>query len=389
MPTHLIPPHGGTLVNRVVTSEACHAFRAVAEGLPRLLLDPFTLSDLDLLAVGAYSPLTGFMGREDYESVLHTMRLANGTVWPLPIVLRITQETRRALRVDVGATVALAAPDGRPIGLLEVHDLFDVDPDVEAVCVFGTADRHHPGVARLYRWGRVAVGGPIWLFDGPQIVPFPQYHLEPSQTRRAFAERGWRRVVAFQTRNPIHRAHEHLMRTALEVVDGLLIHPLVGETKADDVPAWVRLRSYERLIDTYFPRDRVMLSVFPAAMRYAGPREAVFHALVRKNYGCSHFIVGRDHAGVGGYYGPYDAHHIFERFRPEEIGMTLLFFENAFYCHRCGSMVTVKTCPHDERHHVKLSGTNVRRMLAAGEHPPDEVLRREVASILMESYRVS
>ncbi|MDQ7028279.1 MAG: sulfate adenylyltransferase [Ardenticatenia bacterium] len=389
MSTHLISPHGGTLVNRVVTGEASHAFRAFAEGLPRLSLDAFTLSDLDLLAVGAYSPLTGFMGHQDYESVLHTMRLADGTAWPLPIVLRVTEETWRALGADLGDTVALATPGGRPIGLLEVRDVFAVDPDVEAICVFGTADRQHPGVARLYRWGRVAIGGPIWLFDGPQIVPFPHYHLEPAQTRRAFAERGWRRVVAFQTRNPIHRAHEHLMRTALEVVDGLLVHPLVGETKADDVPAWVRLRSYERLIETYFPKDRVMLSVFPAAMRYAGPREAVFHALVRKNYGCSHFIVGRDHAGVGGYYGPYEAHHVFERFRHEELGMTLLFFENAFYCHRCGSMVTVKTCPHDERHHVRLSGTNVRRMLAAGQHPPGEILREEVASVLIESYHVS
>ena len=389
MSTRLIAPHGGTLVNRLVAGEARQAFKAVAEGCPRILLDAFTLSDLDLLAVGAYSPLTGFMNREDYESLLHTMRLADGTAWPLPIVLRVSPETVRGLRLEPGRTVTLARPDGRPIGLLELQDVFEIDPEMEAVCIFGTTDHKHPGVARLFRWGTVALGGPIWLFDGPQVVPFPQYHMEPAQTRQAFAQRGWRRVVAFQTRNPIHRAHEHLMRTALEIVDGLLIHPLVGETKADDVPAWVRMRSYERLIETYFPKERVILSVFPAAMRYAGPREAVFHALVRKNYGCSHIIIGRDHAGVGNYYGPYDAHHIFERFRPEELGITPLFFENAFYCYRCGTMVTSKTCPHDESQHVKLSGTKVRRMLAAGEHPPAEVLRQEVASVLIESYRAS
>ncbi|GAB6876687.1 adenylyl-sulfate kinase [Thermaerobacter litoralis] len=422
-----VPPHGGTLVWRVLEGAARQEAQARAASLRQLPLDELAAADLELLATGAFSPLTGFMDRRDYEAVVEGMRLASGVVWPLPVTLALRREEAAGLRD--GEEVALVDAGGRPVALLEVRDVFPYDKEREARAVFGTTEEAHPGVARLYRRGEVLVGGPVWFIGRPDR-PLPQgpgagelplpllgaeepargdgtatgggragtgagpreaggqgdvfapYRLTPWQTRREIDRRGWRTVVGFQTRNPVHRAHEYLQKVAMEIVDGLLLHPLVGPTKRDDVPAPVRLRCYLELLRHYYPLERVLFAVFPAAMRYAGPREALFHALCRKNYGCTHFIVGRDHAGVGNYYGTYDAQRLFDRFAPEELGITPLKFEHAFYCRRCGGMATTRTCPHGDAERVILSGTRVRAMLAAGELPPPEYSRPEVARIL-------
>ena len=372
-------PHGGRLVQRWLTgSQAAQALER-AQRLPRLLLSPRQAQDVQLLGIGAFSPLEGFMDSQTYRSVVYEMHLPSGLPWPLPIVLAVSSEQASRLPDEV----ALAEPSGRILALLQVQEVFPYDKEAEARQVFRTADPAHPGVAALYAQGDRYVAGPIQLlvYD----PPLPHLSLTPLQVREAIAQRGWRRVVGFQTRNPVHRAHEYIQKTALEVVDGLLLHPLVGETKGDDLPAEVRLRAYQAALEHYYPRDRVMLATFPAAMRYAGPREAVFHALVRKNYGCTHFIVGRDHAGVGGFYGPYDAHKIFELFDPAALGITPLFFEDAFFCKSCGGMASIKTCPHPPEARITLSGTRLREMLRAGQLPPPEVVRPEVARVLMEA----
>ncbi len=377
-------PHGGKLVSRVLPPERRAEAEERIRSLPVVRLDARQLSDLQMIAQGAFSPLEGFLCREDYRNVLRHMRLADGTVWSLPITLAVDAES--AHRLKEGQEVALAAPDGRSVGLLELEEVFPYDKEEEAQSVFRTTDPAHPGVQALLQRGDVLLGGKVWALELARGEgPFGPYWLTPAETRAEFARRGWRTVVGFQTRNPIHRAHEYLQKCALEMVDGLLVHPLVGETKADDIPAEVRLRCYEALLGGYYPRERVLLAVFPAYMRYAGPREAIFHALCRKNYGCTHFIVGRDHAGVGSYYGPYDAQHIFREFAPEELGITPLFFENAFYCRRCGGMASAKTCPHPPEDQVNLSGTQVRAMLARGELPPPEFTRPEVARLLLEA----
>jgi sulfate adenylyltransferase len=378
-----IPPHGGVLRERLLPEAEREAAGARAAALPTVPLSPRQLADLELLAGGALSPLTGFMGRADYTAVVEEMRLADGTVWPLPVTLAVDRAAARALH---GAEEVALVHEGRPLALLRLHEVYEYDKEREARLVYGTDDARHPGVAALYGQGDVLLAGEVDVFDLPER-PFAAYRLTPRQTREAFAARGWRTVVAFQTRNPVHRAHEYIQKCALEIVDGLLLHPLVGETKDDDVPATVRLRCYEVLLAGYYPRDRVLLAVFPAAMRYAGPREAVFHALVRKNYGCTHIIIGRDHAGVGNYYGTYDAQRIFDRFRPEEIGITPLKFEHTFWCRACGGMASAKVCPHDAAEHVTLSGTRVRELLRAGERPPAEFTRPEVADVLIAAYR--
>jgi sulfate adenylyltransferase len=375
-----IAPHGGTLVQRLVEGEERLAALRQASRLPSLTLDARGAADLGLLATGAYSPLTGFLGREDYLRVLHEMRLANGLPWSLPVTLRITDGA--AIR----DTVALKSPDESILGLLEVRDVFRHSKEEEAQLVYGTTDANHPGVAQLYAQGDVLIGGDVRLLDRPAPA-FPELALDPADTRRTFAERGWRTVVGFQTRNPVHRAHEYIQKAALETVDGLLLHPLLGPTKDDDVPAAVRVRSYRVLLERYYPRDRVVLAGFPAAMRYAGPREALFHALVRKNYGCTHFIVGRDHAGVGSYYGSYDAQRIFDRFAPGELGIQPVCFEHTFYCRGCGGMASPKTCPHEAAFHVTLSGTKVREMLRSGALPPPEFSRPEVVQVLADGLR--
>jgi sulfate adenylyltransferase len=375
-----IAPHGGTLVNRLVVGEEARRALERAGTLPFVTLDPRGVADLELLATGAYSPLTGFMGPADYRRVLHEMRLADGLPWSLPITLRVTDA--KGLR----STVALGTADGTILGLLDVREVYQGSRTEEAQLVFGTTEARHPGVAQLYGQGDFLLAGDIQLLRRV-TPPFPELALDPADTRRAFAERGWRTVVGFQTRNPVHRAHEYIQKAALETVDGLLLHPLLGPTKDDDVPAAVRVKSYRVLLERYYPPQRVLLAGFPAAMRYAGPREAVFHALVRKNYGCTHFIVGRDHAGVGSYYGSYDAQRIFDQFALGELGIHPVCFEHTFYCQRCGGMASPKTCPHEATSHVILSGSKVREMLRNGMLPPPEFSRPEVVRVLADALQ--
>jgi len=382
----LIKPHGGTLINRELQSSEREELVRKATTLPKVQLSSRQVSDLLMLAIGGYSPLDGFLNEADYTSVLDRMKLVNGVVWPIPITLAVSTDEADGLRVS--SEVSLYHDDDL-LGILHVTEKFTYDKEREAQGVYGTTERAHPGVAALMAQGDWLLAGPISLLNRPRNHSFQQYRLDPSETRSVFSKRGWRRVVAFQTRNPVHRAHEYIQKCALEIADGLLLHPLVGDTKLDDVPADVRMRSYEEILAKYYPAARTVLSVMPAAMRYAGPREAVFHALIRKNYGCSHFIVGRDHAGVGNYYGTYEAQYIFDEFDPSELGITPLFFDHTFYCRTCGAMASAKTCPHESTNHVTLSGTKVRELLSAGEMLPVEFSRPEVARVLIDAYRVA
>jgi sulfate adenylyltransferase/3'-phosphoadenosine 5'-phosphosulfate synthase len=383
--TTLIAPHGGELVNRFVKGGEHDTLAERAKGLPVVDLDDRAASDVEMIAVGAFSPLAGFMNQKDYLRVVADMRLERGLPWSMPVTLAVTEE--HAQKLAIGSQVALRAPDGRLVAVLDLDDKFRPDKQLEAQRVYGTTETKHPGVAYLLGAGPVYLGGPVHVLERSGTTAFPAHHRDPAQTRALFAERKWSRVVGFQTRNPIHRAHEFITKSALEICDGLMIHPLVGATKGDDIPADVRMRCYEALIERYYVKERVLLSIYPAAMRYAGPREAIFHAIARKNYGCSHFIVGRDHAGVGSYYGTYDAQRIFGTFAPGELGIQPLCFENAFYSKAVGSMGTDKTAPGDESTKVNLSGTKVREMLARGELPPPEFSRPEVAAILIEAMK--
>ena len=377
-----IAPHGGRLINRLVPPEERDEMRRRAAGFKQIHLNRRQLSDLDLIGIGALSPLEGFMGRGDYERVVDEMHLASGLPWSIPVTLAV--EEGQAASLAVGEQLGLVDGHGELRGLLELQEKYSYDKKREAYEVYRTTEDAHPGVQALYAQGEVLLAGPIRLLEGPHYSAYDPYHLTPEETRQAFTDRGWPTVVGFQTRNPVHRAHEYIQKCALEMLDGLLLHPLVGETKQDDIPPETRMRCYQVLLDGYYPKDRVMLSVLPAAMRYAGPREAIFHALIRKNYGCTHFIVGRDHAGVGNYYGTFDAHTIFRNFAREELGITPLFFDHAFYCRSCQGMATTKTCPHGPEERVSLSGTKVREMLLRVELPPAEYTRQEVAQVLLQ-----
>lgn len=381
----LITPHGGKLVDREARGTERESWLGAAATLPSVTINARAEADLELIAIGALSPLEGFLSEADYLSVRDNRRLANGLVWSIPITLSATAEERATL--TVGQDVALKTRAGQVIAILHLAEIYSYDKQREAEAVYGTAEDKHPGVQVLYSQGEFLLGGKVTVLDHPNGNEFKQYRRTPAETRALFAEKGWQRIVAFQTRNPVHRAHEYIQKCAMETVDGLLLHPIVGETKADDIPADVRLRAYEAILENYYPADRTVLGVLPAAMRYAGPREAIFHATIRKNYGCSHFIVGRDHAGVGNYYGTYDAQKIFGDFTAEEIGITPMFFDNTFYCRKCEGMASLKTCPHDQSHHVSLSGTKVREMLANGEIPPPEFTRKEVAEVLIAALR--
>jgi sulfate adenylyltransferase len=381
-----IAPHGGSLVDLLVTGPDRDALVEEAANLPKLTIDERELSDLEMLATGALSPLTGFQTEADYRSILETMHLGDGLAWAIPVVLGARDDDVH--RIAGASSIALTDRDeAPPLAVLRVTERFSRDKHKEALSVYRTDDLEHPGVKALFDAGDTCVAGTLEVISLPRHDDFLDHRLTPAETRDAFRRRGWRTVVGFQTRNPIHRAHEYIQKCALEIVDGLLVHPLMGATKADDVPPDVRMRCYEALFSGYYPHDRAMISIFPAAMRYAGPREAIWHAIARKNYGCTHFIVGRDHAGVGSYYGTYDAQKIFEEFEPDELGITPLRFEHSFFCLKCEGMGSPKTCPHEDDDRVILSGTKVREMLRAGQRPPIEFSRPEVADILIDAMR--
>jgi len=387
--TKLVAPHGGKLIPRLLMGEELTAEIERAKSMPVIKMSSRETSDLIMMAQGAFSPLDGFMRKADYELVVKEMHLSNGLVWPIPITLSVTEENAAALKE--GDEVALEDEEsGELMGSMVIEQMYHYDKKKEVKQVFRTDDEAHPGVAKVYSQGEILLGGPIKAFsEGRYPLEFPAHYARPAETRQLFEERGWKTVAAFQVRNPIHRSHEYCTKIALEVSDGLFIHPLVGKLKGDDIPADVRMKCYQVLLENYYPKDRVIMKVYPMEMRYGGPREAVLHAIFRQNYGCSHMIIGRDHAGVGKYYGPFDAQNIFNEFSEAELQIKPLNIDWTFWCYKCDGMASMKTCPHTAEDRCMISGTELRRMLSQGEMPPKEFGRPEVIQILIDYYKKS
>ncbi|MGK7940866.1 MAG: sulfate adenylyltransferase [Crocosphaera sp.] len=383
----LIQPHGGQLIDCYLQGKDRENALSTASNLPPLMLSTRNIADLECIATGVYSPLNGFVDEMEYYSIVKEMRLSNGLAWSIPVTLQVSEAFADQYPLD--SEIALVHPNGKILAVMTVTSKFKPDQALEAKMVYGTAEDAHPGVQAMVKEGEVYLGGPVKMVNPIPQTDFLNYRLTPEESRVEFARREWNTVVAFQTRNPIHRAHEYITKIALEVVDGLFINPLVGQTKSDDIPANVRMQCYQVLMERYYPQNRVCLGVFPAAMRYAGPREAIMHAIARQNYGCTHFIIGRDHAGVGDYYGTYDAQYIFDEFSEDELKITPLKFEHAFYCTRSQSMATAKTSPSSKEERIHLSGTKVRQMLRNGQTPPPEFSRPEVAEILVSSMKLA
>lgn len=376
--TYLNPPHGGKLINRVLTEKEASKALEQAKNFPTVQLDEELVKDVKNIARGVYSPLMGFMEKDDFERSVHEKKLANGLVWSIPIVLSVSRE--KSKEFGKGSRITLVGPDNQPVALMTVEDMYGFDPADVAQNVYGTTDQAHPGVAYVHAWQPVLIGGPIDLIDNSK-TPFEHVNLDPWETRVMFKEKGWKTVAGFQTRNAPHRAHEYLQRCALEICDGLFINPIIGRKKTGDFQDHIIIKAYTHMIQNYFPRNSAVFSILPAMMRYAGPREAIQHAIIRKNFGCTHFVVGRDHAGVGDYYGPFDAQKIFDTI--EDFGIHILKFDNSFMCSKCGCMATVKTCGHADEFHTGPSGTKIRKLVQAGEMVPEAVMRPDVAKILI------
>lgn len=379
-----ILPHGGTIKNCFASESELPSLIQESRSLKSIIVSKRVLCDLEMIGIGAFSPLEGFVEKKDYDSIVENMELSNGLIWPIPITLQINDADYNLIKNE--KRITLKNDSNEPVAILEIKEIFEPDLKKEAQCVFRTEDINHPAVKYLFEAGNHCVSGKIKLLKHT-YDEFTEYNLGCAKTREIFKQKGWKRIVAFQTRNPVHRAHEYLLKVALETVDALMLHPTMGETKGDDIPANIRMQCYQTILEKYFPKDRTLLCIMPASMRYAGPKEAILHAIIRKNYGCTHFIVGRDHAGVGNYYGTYDAQKIFDEFKSEELGITLILFEHTFWCNACGGMASYKTCPHDSSSHVILSGTKVREMLRSGTMPPVEFTRPEIAKILIDSMK--
>lgn len=385
--SYLVPPHGGQLKPLLLTNEQRTDELKKAQSLPKVRMTSRETSDLIMMGIGAFSPLDGFMRQQDYTNVVENMRLVNNTLWPIPITLSV----ERAIADSIKINDEIALVDNETdelMGIMKVEEQYSYDKKHEVKHVFRSDDEQHPGVAKVYAQPDIYLAGPVKvLSEGDYPDRFGEYYARPEQTRAMFAHLGWNKVAGFQTRNPIHRSHEYVTKIALEVSDGIFIHPLVGKLKDDDIPADTRMKCYEVLLANYYPKDRVVCKVYPMEMRYGGPREAVLHAIFRQNFGCSHLIVGRDHAGVGNYYGPFDAQKIFEEIDETELAIKPLNIDWTFWCYKCEGMASMKTCPHQKEDRLLISGTKLRQMLANGERPAKEFSRPEVIDILMEYYK--
>ena len=374
----MIPPHGGQLVNRLAEPGRKAEILSRADELVSIVIDPDLVSDLENIATGVYSPLAGFLNRADFRSVLDQMRLSNDLPWTIPIVIDVDREL--AGQIKAGQQVLLKTEEMKPVGVLTVEDKYEYDREEFSQKVYGTTDPRHPGVGRVLAMKEVLLGGPVELLE-LEPTPYDRYRLSPKETRVLFREKGWKTVVGFQTRNTPHLGHEYVQKAALTFTDGLFINPVIGRKKKGDFRDEVILASYEELIRHYYLRERAVMAILKMEMRYAGPREAIHHAIIRKNFGCTHIIIGRDHAGVANYYHPYAAQEIFEEF--PDLGIVPLFFKSFFFCKKCGSIENEKTCPHDSSSHIQFSGTKIRDLLVKGEIPPPELMRPEVARIIL------